>query len=66
MGAREQLRVRVDDKLVLDAGTCEEVSGPHGPGLPQFVEREFRDFLLCGVFEAGSAVLRDRPVPGVW
>jgi len=31
MGAREQLRVRVDDKLVLDAGTCEEVSGPHGP-----------------------------------
>jgi hypothetical protein len=25
MGAREQLRVRVDDKLVLDAGTCEEV-----------------------------------------
>lgn len=31
MGAREQLRVRVDDTLVLDAGTCEEVSGPHGP-----------------------------------
>ena len=31
MGAREQLRVRVDDELVLDAGTCEEVSGPHGP-----------------------------------
>jgi len=31
MGAREQLRVRVDDELVLDAGTCEEVSGPYGP-----------------------------------
>jgi hypothetical protein len=26
-----------------------------GAGLPQFVEREFRDFLLCGVFEAGAA-----------
>ena len=24
-----------------------------GAGLPQFVEREFREFLLCGVFEAG-------------
>ena len=23
--------------------------------MPQFVEREFRDFLLCGVFEAGVA-----------
>jgi hypothetical protein len=31
MGAREQLRVRVDAELVLDAGTCEEVSGPRGP-----------------------------------
>ena len=27
-----------------------------GVGLPQFVERELREFLLCGVFEAGSAV----------
>ena len=26
-----------------------------GAGLPQFVEREFRKFLLCGVFEAGAA-----------
>ena len=26
-----------------------------GAGLPQFVEREFRDFLLCGVYEAGVA-----------
>ena len=24
-----------------------------GAGLPQFVEREFREFLLCGVYEAG-------------
>ena len=29
-----------------------------GAGLPQFVEREFRDFLLCGVFEAGVARFR--------
>ena len=27
----------------------------NGAGLPQFVEREFRDFLLCGVYEAGVA-----------
>ena len=26
-----------------------------GAGLPQFVEREFWEFLLCGVFEAGVA-----------
>jgi hypothetical protein len=31
MGASEQLLVRVNDELVLDAGTCEEVSGPQGP-----------------------------------
>ena len=29
-----------------------------GAGLPQFVEREFREFLLCGVFEAGVARFR--------
>lgn len=26
-----------------------------GAGLPQFVEREFREFLLCGVFEGRVA-----------
>jgi transposase-like zinc-binding protein len=26
-----------------------------GAGLPLFVEREFREFLRCGVFEAGAA-----------
>ena len=31
MRARDHLLVRVNDELVLDAGTCEEVSGPHGP-----------------------------------
>jgi len=27
----------------------------NGAGLPQFVEREFRKFLTCGVFEGGVA-----------
>lgn len=27
----DRLEVRVNDELVLDAGACEEVSGPHGP-----------------------------------
>jgi hypothetical protein len=31
MATSERLRVHVNDELVLDAGTCEEVSGPHGP-----------------------------------
>jgi hypothetical protein len=34
MTARDHLRVRVNDELVLDAGTCEEISGPRGPALP--------------------------------
>jgi hypothetical protein len=29
-----------------------------GAGLPQFVEREFREFLMCGVFEHGVARFR--------
>jgi hypothetical protein len=29
-----------------------------GAGLPQFVEREFRKFLTCGVFEHGAARFR--------
>ena len=33
MTAFDYLRVRVNDGLVLDAGTCEEVSGRHGPEL---------------------------------
>ena len=31
MTARNRLQVRVNDELVFDAGTREEVSGPHGP-----------------------------------
>jgi hypothetical protein len=30
-GACERLRVRVNDELMLDGGTCEEVAGPNGP-----------------------------------
>jgi hypothetical protein len=30
MSTSEQLRVRINDELVLDAGTCEEASGPQG------------------------------------
>ena len=31
MGTKERLQVRVNDELVLDAGTCEDASGPNGP-----------------------------------
>ena len=31
MTTRDRLQVRVNDELVLDAGTCEWVQGPHGP-----------------------------------
>ena len=33
-----------------------------GAGLPQFVEREFREFLTCGVFEHGVARFQVRGV----
>jgi hypothetical protein len=29
-----------------------------GVGLPAFVEREFREFLMCGAFEGGVARFR--------
>ena len=32
MGECNRLLVRVNDELVLDAGTCEEARGPHGRG----------------------------------
>jgi hypothetical protein len=34
------------------------VEAGDGAGLPQFVEREFREFLLCGVLEGGVARFR--------
>ncbi|MDO8475501.1 MAG: transposase zinc-binding domain-containing protein [Candidatus Rokubacteria bacterium] len=43
-----------------------------GAGLPQFVEREFREFLTCGVFEHGVArfqcegCAREHLVPFSW
>src|SRR5881296_4294994 len=39
----------------LDAFLGAVAEAGDGAGLPQFVEREFREFLLCGVFEAGVA-----------
>ena len=42
----------------LEAFLCAAAAAGDGAGLPQFVEREFRDFLLCGVFEAGVARFR--------
>ena len=37
----------------LDAFLGAAAEAGDGVGLPQFVEREFREFLLCGVFEPG-------------
>ena len=37
-----------------------------GTGLPQFMEREFREFLLCGVFTqapGGALVFQPAPAP---
>ena len=39
----------------LDAFSAAVTEAGDGAGLPQFVEREFREFLLCGVYEAGVA-----------
>ena len=40
----------------LDAFLRAAAEAGEGTGLPQFVAREFQDFLTCGVLEAGSAV----------
>jgi hypothetical protein len=42
----------------LEAFLCAVAAAGDRAGLPQFVEREFRDFLLCGLFEAGVARFR--------
>ena len=41
----------IGEHLEVFLGAAAEASD--GAGLPPFVEREFREFLLCGVFEAG-------------
>lgn len=56
MTARDQLRVRVNDELVLEAGTCEKVSGPHGP------ERLIRSPKTT-LFHQVLAYLRAKPDP---
>src|SRR5262245_50112857 len=42
----------------LETFLCPAAEAGGGDGLPQFVEREFREFLRCGVFEAGVARFR--------
>ncbi len=42
----------------LDAFLRAAAEAGDGVGLPQFVEREFREFLTCGVFEGGVARFR--------
>jgi len=46
----------VAEHLEAFLGTVTEAGD--GAGLPQFVEREFREFLRCGVYEAGVARLQ--------
>ena len=41
----------------LESFLREAAQAGEGVGLPQFVEREFRDFLTCGVFEHGFCSL---------
>jgi hypothetical protein len=56
MGASERLQVRVNDELALDAGTCEEVTGAHGP------ERLIHPPTTT-LFNQVLAYLRDKPNP---
>jgi len=42
----------------LEAFLAAVAAAGDGAGLPQFVEREFREFLTCGVFEGGVARFR--------
>jgi len=42
----------------LEVFLCTVAAAGDGAGLPQFVEREFREFLTCGVFEHGVARFR--------
>jgi hypothetical protein len=52
----ERIQVRVNKELVLDAGTCEEVAGPHGP------ERLIRPPEVT-LFHQVLAYLREKPDP---
>jgi len=42
----------------LEALLCAAAEAGDGAGLPPFVEREFREFLMCGVFEHGVKLIR--------
>jgi hypothetical protein len=49
MGTKEQLQVRVNDELVLDAGTFEDTSGRNGP------ERIIHPLVATGVVRSTNA-----------
>jgi hypothetical protein len=42
----------------LETFLAEAARGTDGPGLPAFVEQEFRDYLTCGVLAHGFARVR--------
>jgi len=42
----------------LETFLAEAARGTDGPGLPDFVEQEFRDYLMCGVLAHGFARVR--------
>ena len=56
MGASERLQVRVNEELALDAGTCEEVTGAHGP-------KRLIHPPTTTLFNQVLAYLRDKPDP---
>ena len=46
-------------QVIAEGGpSCAVAEAGDGAGLPHFVEREFREFLTCGVFEHGLARFR--------
>ena len=52
---RRAHRAAPGDRRALEAFLGAVTEAGDGAGLPQFVERELREFLLCGVYEAGVA-----------
>ncbi len=58
MTAHDRLRVHVNDELVLDAGTWEEVSGPDGPErLIQPPETTLFQQMLAYLRDTGRCIL---------
>jgi len=64
MTARDQLQVRVTDELMLDAGTCEEVSGPHGG--ERLIHPPERSFSTRCSPTCGRSPIRPSALPARW